>query len=194
MRAMEHATAEELAAGIDEVRRAPRELGRVELIVRRPAEEDREIVLEGEIDAVDGLVGDSWRIRGSSRTPDGSADPEAQLTIMSSRAVHLVARTRDRWQLAGDQVFVDFDISMANLPAGTRLEVGSAIVEVTPKPHLGCQKFSRRFGVEALKVVNSPIGRSLRLRGLNARVVVPGRVRVGDIVRKAEIDEIAAAG
>ena len=191
---MEHVTAAQIAAGLDLVRRAPSAIGRVELIVRRPALDAREILLEGTLDGDAGLVGDTWRARGSSRTSDGSADPEAQLTIMSARAIQLVAGTRARWDLAGDQLFVDLDLSVDNLPVGTRLELGSAVLEVTAKPHLGCQKFSRRFGLDALRAVNSEVGRALRLRGLNARVVVPGAVRVGDVVRKAGATEVAATG
>ena len=192
MCAVEHRSAAQITAGLDDVRRAPAQAGRVELIVRRPDVDAREAVSGGVLNLIDGLVGDNWRTRGSRQTADGSADPEAQLTIMGARAVHLFAGMRDRWELAGDQLFVDFDLSAENLPAGTRLELGSAVVEVTAKPHLGCQKFSRRFGVDALKAVNSEIGKALRLRGLNARVVVPGVVRVGDAVRKVEVEQVAA--
>ena len=189
---VQHASAAQLSAGLEQVLDAPREVGRVELIVCRPGVEERTILVEGDLDAREGLVGDNWLARGSTRTEDGRADPAAQLTVMGARAIALFAGRRDRWELAGDQIFVDFDISHANLPAGTRLELGSAVVEVSAKPHLGCQKFSRRFGLEALKLVNSETGRALRLRGLNARIVVPGRVRVGDSVRKSMIEEETA--
>jgi MOSC domain-containing protein YiiM len=107
-----------------------------------------------------------------------------QLTVMSTRAVELVAGDRERWPLAGDQLYVDLDLSGANLPPGTQLEIGDAMIEVSTQPHTGCDKFVSRFGLEAMKFVNSPLGRSLNLRGINARVVRPGRIRAGDEVRK----------
>ena len=168
------------------VRTAPRDAGTVEMIVRRPAVDEREVVAEGRLTPEDGLVGDDWRRRGSRSTPDGSADPDRQVTIMSSRYVDLLAGgDRSAWPLAGDQLYVDLDLSEANLPAGTRLQVGSAVVEVTEPPHTGCAKFSARFGSEALRLANSPEGRALRLRGLHVRVLEAGTVRPGDAIRRA---------
>lgn len=154
----------------------------MELIVRRPAVDVREELETAELDREVGLVGDNWSLRGSSRTPDGSPHPDMQLTLMNSRVIDFIARDRGRWALAGDQLFVDLDLSAENLPPGTRLSMGSAVVEVTPQPHTGCAKFVERFGSEAMKFVNSPLGRSLNLRGVNARVVQPGSLRVGDAV------------
>jgi hypothetical protein len=182
--AARHLTRDELEAGLDTVRAAPKHEGTLDLIVRRPDISAREVLETGELDLVTGLVGDNWGVRGSSRTADGTSHPDMQLNIMSSRAIGLIAQHRDRWQLAGDQLFVDLDLSDENLPAGTRLAMGSAIVQVTELPHTGCAKFVQRFGVDAMKFVNSPVGRILRLRGLNARVVQPGTIRVGDLVRK----------
>ena len=140
---------------------------------------------EAELDLVEGLVGDNWRARGSSGTEDGSAHPEMQLTIMSSRVIDLVSQDKDRWHMTGDQIFVDMDLSSENLPAGTQLAIGSAVVEVTPTPHTGCKKFVERFGVDAMKFVNSsPQGKQLRLRGVNTKVVQNGAVRVGDLAKK----------
>src|SRR5229473_5593655 len=179
-----HLTTAELEAGLDEIRRAPSDEGALELIVRRPAVDEREVLDAGELSLEAGLVGDSWITRGSSRTPDGSPHPDMQLNIMNSRVTALVAQHKHRWQLAGDQLYLDMDLSEENLPAGTRLSLGSSVIEVSPQPHLGCKKFVSRFGLEAMQFVNSPLGRQLRLRGINARVVSAGVIRVGDVVRK----------
>jgi hypothetical protein len=182
---MRHRSDEELAAGLATIRQSPADAGTVEMIVRRPAQDEREVLEEGRLTTDDGLVGDHWRARGSRSTPDGSANPECQLTLMNARLVDLLAGgDRQAWPLAGDQLYVDLDLSVENLPAGTRLAIGAAMIEVTEPPHTGCAKFSARFGSEAMRFVNSPEGRALRLRGLNARVVEPGEVRCGDAVRR----------
>jgi hypothetical protein len=181
---MEHLSAAELEAGLGQVRRSPPDHGRVELIVRRPAVDEREVLAEARLDEVVGLVGDNWLARGSGSTADGSANPDAQVTVMNSRAALLVAGHPDRRALAGDQLYLDLDLSPANLPPGTRLAIGSAVIEVSARPHLGCAKFAARFGTEALRFVNSRVGRELRLRGLNARIVRAGAVRRGDLIRK----------
>jgi hypothetical protein len=182
---MTHLSTAELEAGLEHVRSSPRDEGRVELIVRRPAVDEREVLAEGVLDATEGLVGDTWSVRGSSSTPDGLAHPLAQLNMMNARAASLVAAgDADRRPLAGDQLYVDLDLSYENVPPGTRLAIGSAVIEVTEKPHRGCAKFAARFGKDALRFVNSPVGRELNLRGVNARVVRPGIVRPGDVVRK----------
>ncbi|HEY3042653.1 MAG TPA: hypothetical protein VGJ39_01430 [Vicinamibacterales bacterium] len=173
-----HLTLQELEAGLDEIRRAPKDCGVLRLIVRRPQVSAREVLEEGQLDPAGGLVGDRWGIR------QDSADPETQINIMNARAIALVAHSTDRWALAGDQLFIDLDLSADNLPAGTRLGVGPAVVEITEPPHTGCGKFAARFGVDAVKFVNSPEGKRLRLRGLNAKVVTAGVIRVGDVARK----------
>lgn len=178
-------TTEELEAGLERIQSAPADAGVIELLVRRPAENEREVLERATLDLDEGLVGDMWSRRFSKRTPDGSPNPEMQLTLMSSRVVNLVAAgDRDRWALAGDQFFVDLDLSADNLPPGTRLAVGTAVIEVTPEPHLGCVKFAARFGNDAHRFVNAKPYRHLRLRGLNARVVEPGTVSAGDTIRK----------
>jgi hypothetical protein len=179
-----HLTMPELEAGLDDIRRAPKDQGVLELIVRRPAVNDREILEEAELHLTEGLVGDSWKRRRSTSTADGSPNPLMQLNIMNSRVTALVAQERDRWQLAGDQLYLDLDLSEENTPGGTRLSLGSSVIEVTPPPHLGCQKFVARFGLDAMKFVNSPVGKQLHLRGVNARVVQGGIIRVGDVARK----------
>lgn len=179
-----HLSTAELEAGLDEIRRAPKDEGVLELIVRRPAINDREVLEEAELHPSEGLVGDSWIRRRSKTTPDGSPNPLMQVNVMNSRVTALVAQDKDRWQLAGDQLYIDLDLSEENMPAGTRLALGSAVLEVTPQPHLGCQKFVARFGMEAMKFVNSPLGKQLHLRGVNAKVIQGGTIRVGDVARK----------
>ena len=181
---LSHLNEEQLRLGLGEIRSAPKDEGVLELIVRRPAVDQREVVEQCELDLVQGLVGDTWSNRWSKSTSDGSPNMEMQITVMNARVAALVAQEKHRWQLAGDQLYVDLDLSAENLPTGSRLALGSAVIEVTAPPHLGCQKFVARFGVEAMKFVNSPLGKQLRLRGIHARVVQPGEVRVGDIARK----------
>jgi hypothetical protein len=177
-----HVPAEVLAAGLDAVRAAPRDGGTVTMLVTRPGVDERVLHERAALDLAHGLVGDTWAERGSSRTPDGSANPEAQVTVMNSRAALLMAGTSDRVPLAGDQVYLDLDLSVDNLPTGTVLEFADAALEVTAAPHTGCAKFSARFGVDALRLTATPDGRQLRLRGINTRVVRAGTVGVGDAV------------
>jgi hypothetical protein len=179
-----HLTTTELEAGLAIVRQSPKAVGTLEMIVRRPRVDGREVLAEGELDLEVGLVGDTWLERGSSRTTDGSAHPDMQLNVINARLLGLVAQDKARWPLAGDQLIVDFDLSEANIPPGTQLAIGSAIIEVTAQPHTGCAKFVARFGREAMQFVNSPLGKQLHLRGINARVVQPGTIRQGDAVRK----------
>lgn len=175
-----------LDRALDSIWAAPRDAGTVELVVRRPAVGEREQVDEAQLDPHGGLVGDGWALRPCKHTADRSPSPDRQLTIMSARAAAAVAGDRDAWPLAGDQLYVDLDLSAANLPAGTRLAVGGAIVEISAVPHTGCAKFTARFGGDATRWVNTPLGRELRLRGVNARVIVAGTVRRGDSIAKVE--------
>jgi|SRR5215472_1102307 len=184
--AIKHLSIDELEAGLDQIRQAPKDRGVLELIVRRPHVNEREILQQGELDLTQGLVGDTWISRSSSRTPDGSPHPSMQLNIMNSRVTALVAQDRERWPLAGDQLYIDMDLSLENLPPWTRLALGSAVIEVTDLPHTGCKKFLSRFGLDAMKFVNSSVGSQLCLRGINARVVQPGVIRVGDVVKKVD--------
>jgi MOSC domain-containing protein YiiM len=177
-----YAAAEDLHAGLAEIMASPADLGTIELVVRRPAEGEREVVEEGVLDMEHGLVGDDWRDRNDRR--GRPTDAATQLTLVNARAIALIAGERERWALAGDQLYVDLDLSNANLPAGTRLEVGSAVLEVTDELHTGCAKFTDRFGSDAIRFVNKPPGRELRLRGMYARVVQRGIVRPGDTIRK----------
>jgi hypothetical protein len=188
-------TTGELEAGLDEVVRAPRRTGRVLAVAVRPAVDRRELVEEAMIDVDAGVMGDTWRSRGSSSTSDRSADPRAQVTVMNARFARLIAGEEvDRWALAGDQLYVDLDLSVEHLPAGTRLSIGDAVLEVIEKPHTGCAKFSARFGVDALRVVGSPQGSALRLQGMNTRVITGGAVRVGDEIRITSVSHERASG
>lgn len=181
----QHVSMDGLEVGMDYIRQSPTDHGTLRMIVRRPRDDERETVDSAELDLTHGLIGDNWRTRGSRHMPDGSANPAAQITVMNARVIDLVAQEEDRWPLAGDQLYIDMDLSEDNVPAGTRLAIGSAVLEVTAQPHTGCRKFSDRFGVEALKFVNSPAGKQLHLRGINTRVVQAGTIRMGDVVKKA---------
>jgi len=184
---MEHLSTERLMAGLDLIRAAPPDGGRLVLIVRRPSVDEREVLAEAVLSRETGLAGDNWLARGSSRTPDGSADPHKQITVMNARVAELVAGGTDRMALCGDQLYLDLDLSVDNLPAGSLLAVGQAVLRVSEAPHTGCAKFVERFGGEAMRFVNGRIGRQLRMRGINASVVVPGPVRLGDLAVKAPL-------
>jgi len=175
---------EELMAGLAEIGRSPADGGRLEMIVRRPAVGERETIDEGRLDVDEGLVGDSWRQREGFRLIRGQRHRNMQLNLMNARAIGLIAHDRAQWPLAGDQLFVDLDLAPTNLPPWSRIALGDAVIEVTDEPHTGCAKFVKRFGVDAMKFVNSTVGRAMNLRGINARVVTGGAIRVGDIARK----------
>ncbi len=176
-----HLTTEKLTAGLDEVRRSPKEDGVLEMIVSRPGVNEREVLEEAELNAEVGLVGDSWSARG---TATWTPHPSMQIAIMNSRAAELVAQDKDRWPLAGDQLYIDWYLGPENLPPGTQFTLGSATLEVTNQPHVGCVKFVERFGQDAMDLVGSKVGRELNLRGIYTRVVQPGVVRVGDIANR----------
>lgn len=183
-----HLTTAELAAGLPEVRRSPTDDGQVVMIVVRPDRDLRELPHAIEISPESGLAGDRWVRHCTRKLPDGRLNPDTQLTLMNSRAAALIAGPEERWPLAGDNLVVDLDLSVANLPVGQRLKLGGAIIEISPEPHTGCAKFSKRFGPDALAFVNSSAGKQLRLRGVNALVIQAGWVRTGDrIVKVSEI-------
>ncbi len=182
----EHPTLQELESAIDHIQASSTDKGRLEMISARPSVGERMLIEVGELDAECGLVGDNWLDRGSSATADGSANPEAQLTLINTRLIDAVAGNKTRWQLSGDQLFVNIDLSHHNLPPGARLSIGSAVVELTAAPHTGCVKFASRFGHDALRFVSGPEAMQQRRRGANAKIVQPGRIRVGDVVRKVE--------
>lgn len=179
-----HRSTAELEAALPHIREAPGSTGTIELIVRRPAEDAREVLDVAEINDAEGIAGDTWNQRSSPTSADGGPHPDAQITIMSARAAAAVIGPMERWPLAGDQIYADLDISHETLAAGTQLRLGDAILEVTAKPHRGCAKFAARFGRDALRFVNTGEGRDLRMRGVNCRVVQPGTVRSGDSITR----------
>ena len=181
---VKHLTMQELESALNHLREAPKDDGVLHLIVCRPDVDQRKVLDQAELDPLKGLIGDNWSVRGSSRTVDGSAHPEMQINIMNARVTALVAQDKERWSLAGDQLYIDMDLSKENLPAGSRIQVGSAVLEVSPLPHTGCSKFVARFGLDAMKFVNSEVGKQLCLRGINAKVVQAGNVKIGQTVKK----------
>lgn len=181
---MKHPTAKELEAGLAQILNSPMNCGTLDLIVRRPRIDERETLESAELDIIVGLVGDNWKTRGSHMTADSSAHPGMQLTMMNSRVINLVAQTRDRWPLAGDQLYVDLNLNAENLPPKTRLSLGTAAIEISEAPHLGCAKFAARFGKEAIIFVNSRRGKQLNLRGINVIVVQSGVIHVGNELKK----------
>lgn len=182
--AMDDPTTSDLADSTDAIRATPKDGATIELIVRRPGLGEREVLTEATLDPVLGLVGDDWVRRGSGRTPDGSPDPESQLTIMNTRVLAAFEPDRSRWPLAGDQLYADMDLGFPNLPIGSHLAVGDAEVVVTTKPHLGCAKFAGWYGAPARAWLASQDGLDLRMRGVYVRIVRGGTVRTGDSIRK----------
>lgn len=181
---MEHPTQEMLKAGLRHVLASPPDQGTLEMVIRRPAVDEREVLEVAELSCEEGVVGDTWNQRSSRRTDDGSPHPDMQLNVMNSRVAQLVAQDKQRWPLAGDQLYVDFDVTDANLAPGTRLALGSAVIEVTAQPHTGCAKFTQRFGLESHRFVNAAENKGLNLRGVNAKVVQAGSVKPGDVISK----------
>jgi len=184
MTEVRHLSTEELDAGLDFIRQSPADGGTLQMISRRPATDERELLQEGQLDLKEGLAGDSWSTRGRGSDPPREPNPDTQLTLMNSRVADLVSGSQERWPLAGDQLFVDLNIGLDNLPAGTRLAVGSAVIEVTAEPHTGCKKFVARYGMEAMNFVNTPEGKHMCLRGINTKIVEAGAIRVGDKITK----------
>jgi len=173
---LRHLTYTELEAGLPQLRCAPQERGVLEMIVRRPRSGEREVLETADLTVAAGLVGDRWALTEKRRLDE-------QVTLMGSRTIALLAQSRDRWPLAGDQLYVDFDLSAAHVPPGTRLAIGAVVIEVSAEPHTPCKKFAERYGFDAVRFVSSAVGQELQLRGVNARVVSGGAVRVGDFVR-----------
>jgi hypothetical protein len=179
-----HLSEETLLQGLDPIRESPQDRGVLEMIVIRPKENERLVLPECALSAQFGMHGDRWRLGSWKSSQDGSPNPDVQIALMNSRIISLVAQEEARWPLAGDNLYVDLDLSRENLVCGQRLSLGSAILEITDVPHNGCKKFSERFGPDAMKFVNSIVGKQLRLRGVYAKVIQDGVIRVGDRIQK----------
>ena len=181
---IKHLSTPDLVAGLEQIRNSPKNQSVLDMIVSRPEEDAREIMELADLDVVVGLVGDTWQDRPSARSGDGKAHPDMQITLMNSRVADLVAQSKERWPLSGDQLFADLDLSKTNVPPGPRISVGKAVLEVTEQPHTGCKKFASRFGVDALNFISSPTTEGLQLRGINLKVIEGGEIKPGDIVKK----------
>lgn len=179
-----HLTKEQIDDQLPHITASPKNNGLLELIVRRPKENEREVINSGELSTTYGLVGDTWINRTSSRLNHSGPHPEMQINIINSRLIACIAQEKERWKLAGDQLYVDLDLSKENLPAGTKLKLGNGIIEVTAQPHTGCAKFIERFGKAAMIYVNSEIGKRHQLRGINAKVIQNGTFNLGDKLTK----------
>ena len=155
------------------------------MIVIRPGVDQRQVLEQCKFSFQNGAEGDEWARSCSKRTSDGGPHPNVQVVLMNSRSIDLIAAgQRDRWPLAGDNLFVDLDLSQDNIQHGQQLAAGGAILEVTEIPHNGCKKFALRYGQAALDFVNSPLGKQLHLRGIYARVIQDGVIRTGDSIKK----------
>ncbi|HYZ26169.1 MAG TPA: MOSC domain-containing protein [Geminicoccaceae bacterium] len=179
-----HLSLDELQDGLPGILQSPKDRGVLRAIVIRPETDARVSLPQCQLSPEGGVHGDNWAQGCWMSLPDGRPHPDVQVTIMNARTIALIAQAEERWPLAGDNLFADLDLSGENLAAGTRLSVGSALLEITAVPHNGCRKFAGRFGLDATRFVNSRDGKRLHLRGIYARVVERGVVTVGDAIEK----------
>ena len=179
-----HKTRAELEAALEHILASPADGGAVELLQIRPARGEREVLSSVRVTAAGGAEGDRWLASARKDENTGELWPDTQLTLMNSRMIEAIAGEKKNWPPAGDQLFVDLDLSTENLPAGQRLAIGSAIIQITAEPHLGCDQFIARYGIDACRYINSRRGRELRLRGVNAKIVQDGEISTGNVATK----------
>ncbi len=177
-----HLSLDELHRGLPEIIRSPKDQGTLKAIVIRPATDERVSLTQCDISPEHGVHGDNWAKGCWLELPDGSPHPDVQIAIMNSRFIDLIAQEQERWPLAGDQLFVD--LSKANRPPGQQSSRCSAVIEITAVPKKGCLKFVDRFGADSVKLVNSDEGKTLRLRGIYAKIIKAGTINVGDELKK----------
>ncbi len=174
-------SAAEIEAGMAHVAASPKDAGRVEAIFIRPETDEREALQEVRISPEGGVEGDRWSRSGRE---EKAPDPRSQVSLMNVRVLNLIAPDKERWPMAGDNLIVDLDLDVENLPVGQRLSIGNAVLEVTEVPHPGCKKFLARYGKDAMGYINANERKDLRLRGVFAKVIEPGTVSVGDTIDK----------
>ena len=173
-----------LEAGLPHILGAPKDQGLLRGIVVRPAKGERREPETCLLSLAGGAEGDHWAKGCWKTTPEGKPDPDVQICIMPARAIELIAGERANWAPAGDNLFIDMDLTPDNLPPGSRIGLGAAELEITAVPHNGCDSFIARYGRDACVFVNTGEGKRNRLRGIYARVVRDGVVSAGDSVRK----------
>ncbi|MGF1524539.1 MAG: MOSC domain-containing protein [Leptolyngbyaceae cyanobacterium] len=182
---MQHISKEQFEQQLSYITAAPKNHGRLKMIVVRPRTNERQILHTCELSLKGGAHGDMWASGTWKSLPDGSPHPDVQLTLMNYRVLEAIADTDEQRALAGDNLCLDFNLSSENLTCGDRLQIGdSVVIEVTDVPHDGCHKFKKRFGIAALSYINSAQGKALHLRGIYAKVIVDGIVNIGDTIRK----------
>lgn len=184
---MTHVTTAIIEKQLPYVEASPKDNGVIKLIVVRPKTNKRQILDSCFISYEKGMEGDNWTLGCWKTTEDGSPHPDVQIAITNYRIHEIFSNLDKDRALAGDNLFVDLDLSERNLKAGDRLALGSAIIKITSVPHNGCGKFKERFGIDALKFVNSPIGKQMHLRGIYAKVIQNGIVSVNDTIKKIEV-------
>ncbi len=171
-------TLADIAAAWRALEPSPRGAGTVELITLRLGGGRHECPARVAVSPELGVHGDRW-------SEKRGRNPGAQVTLMNARVARLLAADAAPLDVSGDNFLVDLDIGEEALPVGARLRIGAAIIEVSALPHAGCKKFRDRLGAAALDWVNAVSNQSLRLRGVNCRVIAAGEVAVGDPVISA---------
>jgi MOSC domain-containing protein YiiM len=181
-----HRSFAELQQGLPFILAAPQDDGVLRSIVERPSHGERLTPKASEVSLARGVHGDHWEKGCWRTTEDGKPDPDVQICIMSARCIELIAGSIENWPPAGDNLFIDMDLTPANMPPGQRFAIGTALFEITGVPHNGCDQFIARFGRDAVLFVNTGDGKRLRLRGIYARVIKDGRIAAGDRVAKLD--------